>query len=89
MPAPPSKELRHATHLRPKTMTKTALNTAQPEYWQLAANWSPAGIPAATDTVVVPAGIAIQTQASDARPARWATIRAATPAPPARRSAAA
>ncbi len=47
-------------------MTKTALNTAQPEYWQLAGNWSPAGIPAATDTVVVPAGIAIQTQASDA-----------------------
>ena len=48
-------------------MTKTALNTAQPEYWQLAGNWSPAGIPAATDTVVVPAGIAIQTQASDAQ----------------------
>ena len=47
-------------------MTKTALNTAQPEYWQLAANWSPTGIPAVTDAVVVPAGIVIQTQASDA-----------------------
>jgi len=44
----------------------TALNTAQPEYWQIPANWSLGHVPAKNEPVVVPPGVVIQTQAGDA-----------------------